>query len=132
MSDPAFSIQAEFIPASVEAVFDAFNNVEGWPRWAVHHIKSAVRNADGTFAIQTPRRAGVLRLKTERRHGILDYEFTDSKEGSWLVCGRVAPFAEGALISINFGKPPGVSDDEFNKGMTLVKEELKKLRHLLG
>jgi hypothetical protein len=131
MSDPISSIQAEFIPASAEAVFDVFNDVEGWPRWAVHHIKSVARNADGTFSIQTPHRAGVLRLKTERTHGILDYEFTDPKVGTWLVCGRVAPFANGALVSLNFGKQPGVSDDEFSKGMALVKEELKKLRQLL-
>ena len=59
MSDPVFSIQSEFFPTSVDVVFDAFNDVEGWPRWAVHHIKSEVRNPDGTYGIQTPRRTGV-------------------------------------------------------------------------
>ncbi|HEY8006402.1 MAG TPA: SRPBCC family protein [Methylocella sp.] len=131
MSDPVFSIQSEFFPTSVDVVFDAFNDVEGWPRWAVHHIKSEVRNPDGTYGIQTPRRTGVLRLKTERRHGIIDYEFNDPKAGTRLVSGRVAPFADGAVLSINYGQPPGLSHEHFAHGMTLVKEELGRLRRLL-
>ncbi len=131
MTDPAYSVRSVFIARAADAVFDAVADVATWPQWAVHNVRSARALPDGTFAIETPRGPGRIRAKMARDCGILDHEFIDPVEGTWLVPGRVAPLAGGAVVSMAFAKPPGMPGDAFAAGMKDLDDELAHLKRLL-
>lgn len=131
MAELVHSMRSVFIACQADAVFDVVADIAAWPQWAVHNVLSARALPDGTFEIETPRGPGRIRSKMVRECGILDHEFTDPREGTWLVPGRVAPFAGGAIVSVAFAKPPGMPDDAFATAMKDLDDELAHLKRLL-
>lgn len=65
-------------------------------------------------------------------HGVLDHDFIDSREGSWAVQVSIVPIGPLASVyTITFKKPEGMPVEAFTWGITLMENELQKLREVL-
>ena len=128
MSEPEYSVRYIFIAADPESVFREVSDVERWPAWAIHNVKTARRQLDGTFAMETPRGAGTIRMLASKEGGILDHEFVDPVQGAWYVPARVTPFVDGALFCMALAKPPEISSELFAQSMSQLDEELQVLK----
>ena len=128
MREPEYSVRHVFIAADPESVFREVSDVERWPAWAIHNVKAVRRQPGGTFAIETPRGAGTIRMLASKEGGILDHEFVDPVQGAWYVPARVTSFVGGALFCMALAKPPGISSELFGESMRQLDEELEVLK----
>ena len=129
--EPIYSLRHVYIDGDPGAVFRMVDDVERWPAWATHNVTSARRQPDGAYAIETPRGAGTIRMRSSEAGGILDHEFIDPVQGAWRVPARVAPFGDGAVFSMTLAKPPQMSAELFARSMADVDEELRNLKALI-
>lgn len=80
----------------------------------------------------TPRGAGRLAPHYEPTFGILDHEFIDPREGSWVVSARIAPAGPtDSIYMITLVKPPQIPEEAFHQGTPLVEEEFKTMQRIL-
>ena len=121
-----------FIKCKLYKVFDFIENVENWPRYAIHNVKSAIKAEDGTWHIQTPRGPGKIMMRSSREIGSLEHEFIDAEGNSWLVPARVEEVEGGGTIfAVRFKKPEGMPEADFHQGTASIDEELKILKKIL-
>lgn len=120
------------INRSPAEVFAFLADGKNWPRFAIHNVFSAQpgRN-EGEWIIDTPRGPGELHLKPVASYGIVDHVFVDAQEGRWNVPARVVPAGEGSVFMMTLTKPEPMTEQDFQKGMTLLDEELATLKRLL-
>lgn len=119
------------IAADLGTVFDTVHDVGTWPSWAVHNVKSARDLGGGRWEIQTPRGPGTVHMRERRDLGILDHEFVDPREGSWIVPARVVRVGSVSVFMMTFARPPAMTQSGFVAATDLVGEELKLLKQKL-
>ncbi len=102
------------------------------PKWAIHNLKSIRPAETGVWDIETPRGPGRFVPHFDAKHGVLDHEFIDPREGSWAVPARIVPIGPSASVyTITLTKPEGMPTNAFMQGMTLMDDELQKLKDVL-
>ncbi len=102
------------------------------PQWAIHNVKGIRPLANNEWEIETPRGAGKLVPHYEQEFGILDHEFIDPKEGAWAVSARIVPAGTtDSVYMITLVRPPKMPEEAFRQGMSLVEEELQKMKCIL-
>jgi hypothetical protein len=85
----------------------------------------------GTGSWKAPAAPNTLKCYRIRPLCILDQEFNDPVEGSWLVPCRVVAGSEGAHFLMTFTKPAVMPDEPFYKAVELIEQEMGKLKEVL-
>ncbi len=128
------------LPTAVKSVAikctsaDAFAflvEVQNWPRWAVHGVKSVQPGAGGFWEMETPNGAGQLKVEGNAASGVVDTVFVDGQNNRWTVPGRVVDAGGRAVVVMVFTKPASMTDDQFKQGMKLIEEEFSVLKKIL-
>ncbi len=113
------------------AAFDFLADFGNWPLWAIVNVRSTRQTEDPDWwNMVTPRGTARLRMRADARHGILDHDFVDS-QASWTVPARVVRNGDGTEFMLTFFQPRGFTDRFFDEQITLVDDELAKLKELL-
>jgi hypothetical protein len=119
------------IATTPSKVFAFLMDGANWPQWAIHNVKGARQAGPGVWNLETTRGQGRLQLKGDAASGVLDHVFTDARNNSWAVPGRVVPAADGAVYVLVFTKPAMLSDAQFAEGMAQMDDELAALKRVL-
>lgn len=119
------------INTSPDKVWDYVNNLSNWPEWAIHNITDSNKGDDEYWLMKGPRGVSKVKMYSNKVFGILDHEFIDPSEGSWLVPCRVIAGHEGAHFMISFTKPAQMPNEAFKMAMKLLDEELLALKQII-
>jgi len=101
-----------------------------WPLWAILNVLASTPVGEDRWEIQTPRGRGVLHIRGDEAHGVLDHDFNDPKEGKWTVPARVVPISTGSVFIMTLEKPAGMPEDAFELGLKGLEDELAELARL--
>ena len=119
------------IKTNTDKVWDYVNDLSKWSEWAIHNVKSVRQGDNGFWLMDGPRGTSKVKMKSDKTTGILDHDFIDPGEGHWSVPCRVVAGNLGSHFMITFTKPGQMPDEAFEMGMTLLDEELLKLKEVL-
>ena len=119
------------IKASTNKVWDYVNDLSKWAEWAIHNVNRVRQGDNGFWLVDGPRGTSKVEMKSDKATGILDHDFIDPGEGHWSVPCRVVAGNLGSHFMITFTKPEQMPDEAFEMGMTLLDEELLKLKEVL-
>lgn len=124
-------IKSVRIACDPERAFDYLADLANWPAWAIVNVKSTRPTKDSEWwDMMTPHGAARIRMRAERRHGILDHDFHDP-QAAWTVYARVIPNGTGAEFMMTFFQPQSFTDSFFDEQIKLVDVELEKLKEIL-
>ena len=101
-----------------------------WPRWAIRNVLASTPVGKDRWGIQTPRGSGVLHIRGDESHGILDHDFIDPKEGKWSVPARVVSISSGSVFIMTLENPAGMPQAAFELGLKGLDDELAELARL--
>lgn len=115
------------LPCSANAAWRFLADGSQWPRWATSNVLASKAMSDDRWEIQTPRGAGILRIRGVEALGILDHDFIDPREGQWTVPARVVPLSMGSAFIMTLEKPGGMPAEAFVRGLKELDDELAQL-----
>jgi hypothetical protein len=118
------------INAPTSEVFKFLANPANWPQWAIVNVKSIKEAEDEWWDMETPIGQAKLKMLANEKFGILDHEFV-APDASWTVPARVVPNAGGTEFMITFFQPPNFSNEFFDQQITLIDQEMNRLRKIL-
>jgi hypothetical protein len=101
-----------------------------WPQWAIRNVLTSKPVGEDRWEIQTPRGAGILRIRSVEALGILDHDFIDPREGQWTVPARVVPLSKGSAFIMTLERPIGMPPEAFERGLQELDDELAQLARL--
>lgn len=118
------------LPCSAGAAWRFLADGSQWPRWATRNVLASTPLSEDRWGIQTPRGAGILRIRSIEAFGILDHDFIDPREGPWTVPARVVPLSKGSTFIMTLEKPGGMPPEAFERGLRELDDELAQLARL--
>jgi uncharacterized protein YndB with AHSA1/START domain len=118
------------IEARPDDVFDFVSEPENQPRWAVNFVRSTRPLGGGRHAMETPFGEMVYRVDADALRGVIDWAF-ETPDGGSVLPARVVPHAGGSLFTFTITRAPGSSDEDWERGMRGIDEELLVLKRLL-
>lgn len=103
-----------------------------WPQWAVINVLAIELSDDpGWWKIATADGHGEIRIHADRTTGIVDHDFRDESGAVWTVPARVVPNGRGSEFMMTFAQPAEMDNEEFDRQLAPVDEELAVLKTVL-
>jgi len=121
------TIVIERLPADVLAYVSV---PENQPEWAVNFVRSTAPLGDGRYVMDTPAGSMTYRVEPDVARGTVDYVF-DAPGGESVLPTRVVPHARGAMFLFTITRAPGTPDDDWQRGIAGLDDDLARLKLIL-
>ncbi len=115
------------IQRSPADVFAYVSVPENQPEWAVNFVRSTSPIGDGRYLMETPFGPMTYRVEADAGRGTFDYRF-ETPAGESVMPTRVVPHARGAIFMFTITRAPGSSEEDWQRGMIGLNEELTHLK----
>jgi len=113
-----------------DRVFEFLRVPENQTRWGTKFVRSTKPLGDGRYEMETPLGRMVYRVDAEPVRRIVDFVF-ETPGGESILPARVVPHARGAIVTFTITRAPGTSDEDWDRGMVNLDEELIELKRLV-
>src|SRR5262245_30281451 len=110
-----------------EELFDFVADPSNLPRWAIHFCHAVRPNADGSWTASGEEGDVTLRLRSDRRWGVVDWYLSPAPGVEVLAASRVLPSSAGATYVFTQFQAPGIPDEGFQKLIADLRDELATL-----
>jgi hypothetical protein len=117
------------ISASPQSVYDFAANPDNLPRWASGLARSEVTREGDTLWVESPMGRVSVHFVAPNEFGILDHDVTLPSGVTVTNPVRVLPHPDGAEIVFAV-RQLDLTDDEFDRDVKTVEEDLDRLRQL--
>jgi hypothetical protein len=117
------------IPIDPKSVYAYAADPANLPVWAPGSVKSIEKHGTGWIA-ETPFGQVAFRFAAVNDFGVLDHD-VDLPTGTLHHPMRVVPNGAGSEVLFTLIQLPGVSDEQFQQAMDIVRADLNKLRTVL-
>jgi hypothetical protein len=118
------------ISASPQAVYDFAANPGNLPKWASGLAQSEVTREGDTLCVESPMGRVTVRFVARNEFGILDHDVTLPSGVTVINPLRVVSHPNGAEIIFTV-RQLDLADDEFDRDVRTVGEDLDRLRRLV-
>jgi uncharacterized protein YndB with AHSA1/START domain len=118
------------IEAPPERVFDFVRTPENQPRWAINFVRSTRPLNGDRYVMETPFGEIAYRIDADSQRRVLDWVLS-GENGESILPARVTPHGRGSVFTFTITRAPGASDDDWERGMRGLDEELAVLKRVL-
>jgi hypothetical protein len=114
---------------SAAAVYNYLSDPASFPKWSL--FITDIRNDGNGWLVTTPNGTVRMTFTSKNEFGVLDHHVTVNPQRRVYVPMRVVSNGDGSEVLFTVFRAAGMSDDEYEKDIAMVRTDLARLKRTL-